>query len=190
MKEEEKKKSGKKNTIDLNIPHITVYTTNQGRVSCSLYSANIVVSISHIVEPYTATCVYDYPSCWSVGILWVFFVCKASLPSSVSLMSFPFRISWIFVLSLAFVTCPVFWSDLWKDYVYSNVQNTKCVLLFFFVFSTIRFSCLMHDMFFVWLVFFSDHSCTKFVLWRTCPHFQAFLCDSTGLNMSDNFIYD
>lgn len=71
-----KKKVAKRTQLTL-IYLISLYTRqNQGRVSCSLYSGNNVVYISHIVEPYNTTCV-----------LWLSFmlVCWTILPSSVSL---------------------------------------------------------------------------------------------------------
>lgn len=110
LKNEKKKKKkeivAKRTQLTL-IYLISLYTRqNQGRVSCSLYSGNIVVCISHIVEPYNATCVYDYHSCQCVGIHFLCLLsnfCQAVFPCR-SLSSF--RISWI--CSLFFFPLPLF----------------------------------------------------------------------------------
>lgn len=87
LMENGKKKVAKRTQLTL-IYLISLYTRqNQGRVSCSLYSGNNVVYISHIVEPYNTTCVYDYHSCWSVELFFLFFIflsveqfCQAVFP--------------------------------------------------------------------------------------------------------------
>lgn len=115
---------------------ISLYTRqNQGRVSCSLYSGNIVVYISHIVEPYNATCVYDYHSCWSVGI---HYFCLLSIFAKQCFLVDLFPLGFLEFVScfpLVFVTCHnVFWYDL-ERFVYNNVQNTKnvCFLSFLLI---------------------------------------------------------
>lgn len=138
---------------------ISLYTRqNQGRVSCSLYSGNIVVYISHIVESYNATCVYDYHSCWSVGIHFFLSVkqfCQAVFPCR----SLPLRIFLNLFFPLFLLLAIMCFNMISRKILFTVMYKTlKCVLF------PIWFCCLMHDYEVFLMAFFLITVAPKFFL--------------------------